>query len=74
MDRVKNSDTLEVHVEMTNKMFSAGFSTGGAKENELVADLKSMLGIHANVKLEVSKSITRSEGNAQRVIDKRKLH
>ena len=33
-----------------------------------------MLGIHANVKLVAPKSITRSEGKAQRVIDKRKLH
>ncbi|MBD5627531.1 MAG: phenylacetate--CoA ligase [Desulfovibrio sp.] len=74
VDRVKNSDTLEVQVEMTNEMFSDSLSAVAAKENELVADLKSMLGIHANVKLVAPKSITRSEGKAQRVIDKRKLH
>ncbi len=33
-----------------------------------------MLGIYANVKLVNPKTITRSEGKAQRVIDKRKLH
>ena len=35
--------------------------------------LKSMLGIAAKVKLVAPKSITRSEGKAVRVIDKRKL-
>ena len=39
----------------------------------LVADLRSMLGIGANVHLVSPKSITRSEGKAVRVIDKRKL-
>ena len=36
--------------------------------------LKSMLGIAAKVKLVTPKSITRSEGKAVRVIDKRKLY
>ena len=74
VDRVKNSDTLEVQVEMTNEMFSDSLSAVAARENELVADLKSMLGIQAKVKLVAPKAITRSEGKAQRVIDKRKLH
>ena len=42
-------------------------------EKELVAALKSMLGIAAKVKLVAPKSITRSEGKAVRVIDKRKI-
>ena len=42
-------------------------------EKELVAALKAMLGISAKVKLVAPKSITRSEGKAVRVIDKRKI-
>ena len=42
-------------------------------EKELVDALKSMLGIAAKVKLVAPKSITRSEGKAVRVIDKRKI-
>ena len=42
-------------------------------EKELVDALKSMLGIAAKVKLVTPKSITRSEGKAVRVIDKRKI-
>ncbi|MCX4310138.1 MAG: phenylacetate--CoA ligase [Desulfovibrio sp.] len=74
VDRVKNSDTLEVQVEMTNEMFSDNLGAVASRERELVDALKSMLGIYANVKLVNPKTITRSEGKAQRVIDKRKLH
>ena len=42
-------------------------------EKALVAALKAMLGISAKVKLVAPKSITRSEGKAVRVIDKRKI-
>jgi len=42
-------------------------------EKNIVAALKSMLGLHARVKLVAPKTITRSEGKAVRVIDKRKI-
>ena len=45
-----------------------------AKERELVEALKSMLGIYAKVQLVQPKTITRSEGKAVRVIDKRNLY
>ena len=44
-----------------------------SKEKDIVTALKSMLGIYAKVKLVEPKSITRSEGKAVRVIDKRKI-
>ena len=44
------------------------------QEKELVDALKAMLGIYANVQLVAPKSITRSEGKAVRVIDKRNLY
>lgn len=72
--RVKNSDTLDIQVEMTNEMFSDSMSTVSAKEKELVEALKSMLGIYANVKLVAPKTITRSEGKAVRIIDNRNLY
>ena len=74
VDRVNNSDTLEVQVEMTPEMFSDSVSEVSAKEKELVNALKSMLGIYAKVKLVAPKSITRSEGKAVRIIDKRNLY
>lgn len=74
VDRINNSDTLEVQVEMTSEMFSDSVSEVSRKEKVLVDALKSMLGIYAKVKLVAPKSITRSEGKAVRIIDKRNLY
>ena len=74
VDRVNNSDTLDVEVEMPQELFSDTVSAISKKEKELVAALKAMLGIMAKVHLVAPKSITRSEGKAVRVIDKRKLY
>ncbi|MDO4305417.1 MAG: phenylacetate--CoA ligase [Eubacteriales bacterium] len=74
VDRVNNSDTIEVQVEMTPEMFSDSLSIVSAKEKELIDALKAMLGIYAKVKLVNPKAITRSEGKAVRVIDKRNLY
>lgn len=74
VNRVKNSDTLDIHVEMTSEMFSDSMSAVAAREKELVEALKSMLGIYAAVKLVAPKTITRSEGKAVRIIDNRKLY
>ena len=74
VDRVNNSDTIEVQVEVTAEMFSDSLSAVAAKEKELVDALKAMLGIYAKVKLVNPKAITRSEGKAVRVIDKRNLY
>lgn len=73
VDRVNNSDTMEVRVEMTPEMFSDTVGVIEKKEKEIVSALKSMLGIYAKVTLVQPKSITRSEGKAVRVIDNRKL-
>lgn len=73
VDRVNNSDTIEVMVEMTPEIFSDSLATVTTREKSLVAALKSMLGIYAKVRLVAPKSITRSEGKAVRVIDKRKI-
>ena len=73
VDRVNNSDTFEIMVEMNPEMFSDSLAKIATAEKALVAELKSMLGIAAKVKLVAPKSITRSEGKAVRVIDKRKI-
>ena len=73
VDRVNNSDTLDVQVEMTPELFSDTVTEVSGRERELVDALKSMLGIKAEVHLVAPKSITRSEGKAVRVIDKRKI-
>lgn len=74
VNRVNNSDTLEVQVEMTPEMFSDSVTKIAAQERELVDALKAMLGIYARVRLVEPKTIARSEGKAVRVIDKRNLY
>jgi len=74
VDRVNNTDTFEIMVEMMPAMFSDSLAKINEAEKALVAALKAMLGISAKVRLVAPKSITRSEGKAVRVIDKRKLY
>ena len=74
VDRVNNTDTFEIMVEMNPEMFSDSLAKITKAEKALVDALKSMLGIAAKVKLVAPKSITRSEGKAVRVVDKRKLY
>ena len=71
--RENNSDKLELQVEITPEMFSDRMSDMEARQRQLVGALKSMLGIYVDVKLVAPKSIERSEGKAQRVIDKRQI-
>lgn len=73
VDRVNHSDTLEIMVEMSPDKFSDSLAEITEMEKKLVDALKSMLGIYARVRLVAPKSITRSEGKAVRVIDKRKI-
>ena len=74
VDRVNNTDTFDINVEMSQEMFSDSLGKVAEKEKQLVSSLKAMLGIQAKVHLVAPKSITRSEGKAVRVIDKRKLY
>ena len=73
VDRVKNSDTLDVYVEMTGAMFGDTVKDISRREKQLVDGFKSMLGLAVHVHLVSPKTIERSEGKAKRVIDKRHL-
>ena len=73
VDRVRNTDTLDVQVEMTPEMFTDNLGEINRRQKELVDGLRSMLGLAAKVTLVAPKSIVRSEGKAVRVIDKRKI-
>ena len=74
VDRVNNSDTLDVNVELPPEQFSDKVSDIQNKEKSLEAAMRTMLGIGPKVHLMPPHSVERSEGKAKRVIDKRKLH
>ena len=74
VDRIGNHDTIEVQVELTPEMVEDTTVTVAQREKEVVKGLKSMLGITVDVKVVDPKTITRSEGKAVRVVDKRNLY
>lgn len=74
VDRVNNSDTLDINVEFAPDQFSDKVSDTQSKEKALEGAMRTMLGIGPKVHLVPPKSVVRSEGKAVRVIDKRKLH
>ncbi len=73
VDRVNNTDTLDINVEMSEQMFSDAIRSVERVERSIEAQLRSILGIGAKVHLRSPKSIERSEGKAKRIIDNRKL-
>lgn len=74
VDRVNNTDTLDINVELAPEQFSDKVSDTQAQEKLLEYSMRAMLGIGAKIHLVPPKTITRSEGKAVRVIDRRVLH
>ena len=74
LDRVNNTDTFDVYVELSPEMFSDTVREITDREKKLASAMRTMLGIGPNMHLVPPKSIERSEGKAVRVVDKRKLH
>ena len=73
VDRVNNTDTLDISVEIPAEFFSDTVRELASRERALAAAIRDMLGINPRVHLVAPKTIQRSEGKAVRVIDKRKL-
>ncbi len=73
VERQGSLDTIEVQVEVSEKVFSDEVKVLEGLSKRIQKDMKDLLGITATVKLVEPKTIQRSEGKAQRVIDKRKL-
>ena len=75
VDRSSTMDTLEIQVEVSEKIFSDSDEVRYLQkiEKRLSKDIKDYLGVTAKVKLVEPKSLQRFEGKASRVIDKRKM-
>ncbi len=73
VDRQGHMDTLEVQVEIDEKVFSGAVKDFQSAERDIEKDVKDLLGVSCKVRLVEPNTIQRSEGKAQRVIDKRKL-
>lgn len=74
VDRINNKDMLDVLVEVSNKDLTDEIKSLESLAKKVSAEILSVLGIKANIKLVEPKTIARSEGKSVRVIDKRQLH
>ena len=71
VERKGSMDSLEVLVEVSENLFSDKVKGLEELERTISHKIESVLGVSARVKLVEPKTIPRSEGKAQRVIDKR---
>ncbi|MBN2427738.1 MAG: phenylacetate--CoA ligase [Deltaproteobacteria bacterium] len=71
VDREENLDTLEIQVEVNEATFSDEIKVLQDLSEKIRKEIKDLLGITCKVRLVEPKTITRSEGKAKRVIDKR---
>lgn len=73
VERKDNLDTLEIQVEVDERLFSDEIKVLQKLSRRIEKEIKDMLGITCTAKLVEPKSIQRSEGKAKRVFDNRKL-
>ena len=66
-------DVMAVLVEVSEDIFSDEIKVLEKLSKKIQAEIKDMLGVTCKVKLVEPRSIQRSEGKAQRVIDRRKM-
>ena len=71
--RENNLDTLEIRVEVDRQNWSDSIRELEGIRRRIGHNIKSLLGISAEIRLVEPNSIARSEGKAQRVIDERKI-
>ena len=73
VDREHHLDAIEIWVEVSEAIFSDEVRGLENLENRVRAEMDSVLGISAKIKLVEPRTITRTEGKARRVIDRREL-
>lgn len=71
VDRKDNLDSLEVQVEVDERLFSDEVKVLQALSHRIEKEIKDILGVSCRVRLVEPQTITRSEGKAKRVIDNR---
>jgi phenylacetate-CoA ligase len=71
VDRKDNLDSLEVQVEVDERIFSDEVKQLQALAQAIEREIKDLLGVTCKVRLVEPKTIARSEGKAKRVIDNR---
>ena len=73
VERQGNMDTMSVQVEVSEGIFSDEIKVLENLTKKIQTDIKDILGVTCKAKLVEPKTLQRSEGKAQRVIDNRKI-
>jgi phenylacetate-CoA ligase len=73
VDRVDTLDTLEIHVEVRDTIFSDEIRELQSLEKRIVKDIRAYVGVTPVVKLVEPKTLQRLEGSVERVVDKRNI-
>lgn len=73
VERQGTMDTMTVEVEVSDSIFSDEIKNLEQLSHGISKDIKDILGVTCKVKLVNPRSIRRSEGKAQRIIDNRKI-
>lgn len=73
LTRQEGLDRMEVHVEVTPALSSDKVGAMEKLQNQLAESLKQALGLRVDVRLVAPQTLKRSEGKAQRLIDRRNL-
>ncbi len=71
VDRHDNLDTLEIQVEVDERIFSDEVKVLQSLAHRIEKEIKDFLGVTSKVRLVEPKTLARSEGKAKRVIDNR---
>lgn len=71
LDRKGSMDTLEIHIEVNERIFFDEMKKQREFVSILERKLASTLGVGATIKLVEPSSLTRHEGKAQRIVDRR---
>lgn len=71
IDRVNNLDIVQLQVEMRPEFYTDEIKGIMALKKRLAHNLQSVIGLGVDIKIVEPRTIPRSEGKAQRVIDKR---
>ncbi len=74
VDRVNNTDTFLVQVELRQEYYSDEITKILALKKKIAARIQNVVGIHPDIKIMEPRSIERSQGKAKHVQDNRQLY
>lgn len=74
VDRVNNTDTLQVQVELRREFYSDEMNKMIALKKKIANRMQSVIGIQPEIKIMEPRSMERSQGKAKHVQDNRKLY